>query len=142
MNPAFSRPVRRSLLLTLVAAILPLVAPAAEKPNFLLIIGDDCTYNDLPLYGGNNPYWATWMSDDPMGGANAYEHIKRYMRRPAEQPYHTLRDPYEMENLANDQGYRDVGRKLGEALDAWMQAEGDPGAPAPTGAHPAPIAEG
>ena len=27
---------------------------AAEKPNFLIIIGDDCPYNDLPLYGGEN----------------------------------------------------------------------------------------
>ena len=24
------------------------------KPNILLIIGDDCTYNDLPVYGGRN----------------------------------------------------------------------------------------
>ncbi len=26
----------------------------AEPPNFLLLIADDCTYNDLPLYGGKN----------------------------------------------------------------------------------------
>jgi len=25
-----------------------------RKPNILLIIGDDCTYNDLPVYGGQN----------------------------------------------------------------------------------------
>ena len=27
---------------------------AAEQPNFLIIMADDCTYNDLPLYGGEN----------------------------------------------------------------------------------------
>jgi N-sulfoglucosamine sulfohydrolase len=27
---------------------------AQEKPNFLIIMADDCTYNDLPLYGGEN----------------------------------------------------------------------------------------
>lgn len=27
---------------------------AAERPNFLIIMADDCTYNDLPLYGGKN----------------------------------------------------------------------------------------
>ena len=26
----------------------------AEKPNFLIILADDCTYSDLPLYGGQN----------------------------------------------------------------------------------------
>ncbi|QGY43960.1 sulfatase-like hydrolase/transferase [Maribellus comscasis] len=25
-----------------------------HKPNILIIVGDDCTYNDLPLYGGKN----------------------------------------------------------------------------------------
>jgi len=27
---------------------------AARRPNFLIIIGDDATHNDLPLYGGEN----------------------------------------------------------------------------------------
>ena len=27
---------------------------AAERPNFLIIMADDCTHNDLPLYGGQN----------------------------------------------------------------------------------------
>ena len=27
---------------------------AAERPNFLIIMADDCTHNDLPTYGGKN----------------------------------------------------------------------------------------
>ena len=27
---------------------------ASEKPNILIILGDDCTHTDLPLYGGTN----------------------------------------------------------------------------------------
>ena len=27
---------------------------ADERPNFLIIMADDCTYSDLPLYGGQN----------------------------------------------------------------------------------------
>ncbi|HSG68980.1 MAG TPA: sulfatase, partial [Planctomycetaceae bacterium] len=27
---------------------------AAEPPNVLIVMADDCTYNDLPLYGGQN----------------------------------------------------------------------------------------
>lgn len=38
----------------LILALLTLPASAAAAPNFLVIIGDDCTYSDLPLYGGQN----------------------------------------------------------------------------------------
>jgi uncharacterized sulfatase len=27
---------------------------AAQRPNFLIIMADDCTHNDLPVYGGKN----------------------------------------------------------------------------------------
>src|SRR5690348_9322845 len=26
------------------------------RPNFLVILADDCTYNDLPVYGGKNAH--------------------------------------------------------------------------------------
>lgn len=29
-------------------------APAAEQPNVLIILADDCTHADLPIYGGQN----------------------------------------------------------------------------------------
>ena len=41
----------------LIAAVLMMVAGAPAQdgpPNFLVIIADDVTYNDLPLYGGQN----------------------------------------------------------------------------------------
>lgn len=36
------------------ATFLPLEQSAFGKPNFLIIMADDCTFNDLPLYGGKN----------------------------------------------------------------------------------------
>ena len=33
---------------------LPPLSWATQPPNILLILADDCTYNDLPLYGGVN----------------------------------------------------------------------------------------
>lgn len=29
-------------------------ARAAQRPSFLIVMADDCTYNDLPVYGGQN----------------------------------------------------------------------------------------
>ena len=38
-----------------VAVTLPVPnVQGADRPNFLVIMADDCTHNDLPLYGGQN----------------------------------------------------------------------------------------
>jgi uncharacterized sulfatase len=39
---------------SLLIAMPVLTAGAAERPNFLIIMADDCTHNDLPVYGGVN----------------------------------------------------------------------------------------
>lgn len=43
---------KKSILFLFLGLLLSL--SAADRPNVLIIIGDDCTYNDLPLYGGQN----------------------------------------------------------------------------------------
>ena len=53
----FSRktlPMKFPLLSFLLGYFLCLGLSAAKQPNFLIILADDCTYNDLPLYGGEN----------------------------------------------------------------------------------------
>ena len=42
------------IFLVLFCLSLPILLRASQSPNFLLILADDCTYNDLPLYGGVN----------------------------------------------------------------------------------------
>ena len=47
----------RVLCVAFLALLLPSTTRAgadAPRPNFLIIMADDCTYNDLPLYGGEN----------------------------------------------------------------------------------------
>ena len=47
----------RKRILTFIILNLSLVGfgvQGATQPNFLIIMADDCTYNDLPLYGGQN----------------------------------------------------------------------------------------
>jgi N-sulfoglucosamine sulfohydrolase len=75
----------------------------------------------------NNPYWATWLRDSSTN-SHTYDMVKRYIRRPAEQLYHTAKDPYEMTNLANDPAASDIKARLSAELDHWMNTQGDPGA--------------
>lgn len=39
---------------TICLHLVGLMLQAADKPNVMIVIADDCTYNDLPLYGGQN----------------------------------------------------------------------------------------
>ena len=45
---------RKLALVYIVLQSLAFRAGANDQPNILLMIGDDCTYKDLPLYGGKN----------------------------------------------------------------------------------------
>ena len=75
----------------------------------------------------NNPYWATWVRDS-WNNPHTYKVVRRYMRRPAEQLYHTAEDPYEMSNLAGIPEFSGIQKKLSMELDRWMKKQGDPGA--------------
>jgi uncharacterized sulfatase len=79
----------------------------------------------------NNPYWATWLGN-ASANPHTYNMVKRYMRRPGEQLYHTAKDPYEMTNLANDPAASGIKSRLSTELDRWMKTQGDPGAPLDT----------
>jgi uncharacterized sulfatase len=74
----------------------------------------------------NNPYWATWVFQSG-NRLRAEELVKRYMKRPAEQLYHTAEDPHEMNNLAGDPRYAAIQAELQDELDTWMRRQNDPG---------------
>ena len=44
----------RLVLFLLFIAIGQATNAMAKLPNLLIVMADDCTYNDLPLYGGQN----------------------------------------------------------------------------------------
>lgn len=74
----------------------------------------------------NNPYWATWTWNSQQDPAT-YNLVKRYMSRPAEEFYHTEKDPFELNNLAKDTSLTNRKAKLNEQLTLWMNEQGDPG---------------
>ena len=53
MKPTFSFALS-FVLSMLLARFTVLTARGADQPNILIIIADDCTYRDLPVYGGRN----------------------------------------------------------------------------------------
>lgn len=72
-------------------------------------------------------YWGSWM----FAAADREEanwKVQRYMRRPAEELYHTAEDPHHLNNLAADPAYSAIKNRLAEVLSDWMRTEDDPGA--------------
>ena len=79
----------------------------------------------------NNPYWATWVRE-AWANPHTYKLVKRYMRRPKEQLYHTAQDKYEMNDLATEKSQATRLKRMRAELDRWMKTQGDPGAPVDT----------
>lgn len=74
-----------------------------------------------------NNYWSSWMFDSAKD-TTTLNLVTRYMLRPDEELYHTPKDPFEMENLAEKNELSLVKNSLSEQLDKWMRQQGDPGA--------------
>ena len=85
-----------------------------------------------------------WPADDPVGGYGdidggptktyIWEHCKEYAelfrltfaKRAAEELYDVRKDPYNLNNLANDQSYADVKNKLAAKLSSRLLETKDP----------------
>jgi len=83
----------------------------------------------MGLLGGStvhNAYWSSWMATSDES-PRTYNLVQRYMVRPAEELYHTAIDPFEMTNLAGNQEYASIQKKLIAELDLWLQQQNDPG---------------
>ena len=60
---------------------------------------------------------------------------QRYMKRPAEELYDVVADPYCQNNLAAESGLKDQKQQLASALERWMRDQGDAGRQVELDAH-------
>lgn len=74
----------------------------------------------------NNPYWGTWVFSSDQK-PESYHLVKRYLKRPPEELYHTSADNYEMTNLCLQAQYQAIKTRLSAELDRWLAQQGDPG---------------
>jgi len=70
--------------------------------------------------------WSSWVEKartDP----DAAKKVEMFIYRPAEELYDVEKDPYELNNLADDPKYRSLMDSLKNRLLAWMDQQGDKG---------------
>lgn len=89
----------------------------------------------MGLLGGggvaHNPYWSSWLATAPDSPAT-YQLVKRYLRRPPEQLYHTAEDAFELTDLATKPEHAAIKARLSAELDRWLADQNDPGVPQDT----------
>lgn len=73
-------------------------------------------------------YWRTWVWDSTES-PEIFNLVNRYQHRPAEALYHTVSDPYEMQNLlaTDSTELQTIASELSTELDRWLTQQGDPG---------------
>jgi arylsulfatase A-like enzyme len=86
-------------------------------------------YNDLPQTpsadGLRSPTYVELLRLQDKGKLNSNQHGCFTAPRPKEELYDTKIDPYELNNLAGDERYTTLLRKMRTALAAWEKRTGD-----------------
>jgi len=70
--------------------------------------------------------WASWK-EKAKTDVFAAKRVKMFQYRPAEELYDLTKDPYELNNLADDPTQQKLLASLRKKLDAWMKQQGDRG---------------
>ncbi len=74
-----------------------------------------------------SPEFVSMVEAARSGDQHAAAMVDRYQNRPAVEFYDVVKDPLEMNNLAEDPKHADRIARLRRQLDAWMQSQGDRG---------------
>lgn len=72
-------------------------------------------------------WWKAMNDAAEQGDESAKKLRDKFHRRPAEELYRVDKDPYEMNNLADDREYDKVKMRLRTELERWMTEQNDPG---------------
>ena len=94
------------------------------KFRYVLNLTPEATFKNAAT--GNNDIWQSWL-EKAKTDEFARQQVSKYQRRPAEELYDVVNDPFEMNNLINDPKYAKEVKVLRDKLAAWMKQQGDEG---------------
>lgn len=95
----------------------------SETQRFILNLTPEATFQNGVT---NSPLFASWIAraaTDPAAKRLVYN----FQHRPAEELYDVIKDPLEMNNIADDPACAAVKKELKEKLLKWMEQQGDKG---------------
>src|ERR1035441_126082 len=106
-----------TLVLTTVVAAFSVTA-AVTRPNYLIVLADDCTFNDLPVYGGQNAHPPTFDSLASQGLIFNHAYLAMAICQPCRSELYTGQFPLRNGCAWNHSASRSSTRSLPEYLGA------------------------
>jgi len=96
-----------------------------RRYRYILNLTPEATF-DCVSTNPDNKVWASWLRKAETD-AQARRLTTLYRKRPKEELYDMLNDPYQTANLAELQQYSEILADLRSKLSAWMTQQGDKG---------------
>jgi len=104
----------------------PIRSVRSTRYKYIVNLMPDAKFQNVVTEQDRESYWQSWLRD-AIKDKRAAKLTKRYQHRPAEEFYDLAKDPWELNNLADDTEYNEVKQTLRKELLAWMDQQGDKG---------------
>ena len=104
----------------------PVRSVRSERYKLIRNLNHELEFQNVLTAGDGSSYWSSWVRD-AAHDATAAKLVGRYIKRPAIEFYDLDRDPFELNNLADNPTYRKEIRKMDGVLKSWMKQQGDLG---------------
>lgn len=103
----------------------PVRSVRSKQYKYILNLNSSSSFLNTVIGNSNGIYqhWLAITENDP----EMRNYVMRYTRRPKEELYDVVNDPYEFINLAEKPEYASVKSSLIKELSHWMKAQGDEG---------------
>lgn len=102
----------------------PIRSVRNEQYKLILNLDPKAKFQNLAV---NTSWFKSWQKTAEAGDTHARVMVNRHFFRPAVELYDVVKDPYEMNNLADDTKHAKVVVELRKTLEDWMTLQGDKG---------------
>ena len=103
----------------------PVRSVRSQNYKYILNLNSSTPFYNMVTTHENGIY-QTWLQETS-GKPDRHDYVMRYLQRPKEELYDIRKDPWELNNLADEAGYEQVKQRLRKALHDWMVQQGDQG---------------
>lgn len=105
----------------------PVRSVRTERYKYIWNLGHDRPFINNLTQTDKGGYFESWLEKGEAGDVDALRQYRSYVTRPEEELYDLEEDPFELTNLADDPSLQATKDDLREALDDWMDRQGDTG---------------